>query len=201
MRLHPEDPRLTSYALGELDLAEAKEVESAIHEDPGPAEEYRNIRGIQNFLLSRLPTPDKKLTELQRETILAGAHKAAQRRRLSGLARLTRSMQPLLIPAAAAIVLGVATLLLMQMPGDEPPISTVGKTADTVKSTTPADSIPKTNDAAPMVHASPQSGKSTRPAELASLVLPIFIPRENLDTIKNSVYQDGKLPPKNLVIL
>src|SRR5262245_34438433 len=70
-----DDPRLTAYALGELDAAEAAEVERLLAESPAcraAVEEIRDLAGMLTAELQREPVP--ALTETQRAAItLAGA--------------------------------------------------------------------------------------------------------------------------------
>lgn len=53
-RLSPDDPRLTAYALGELDPAEAATVAAAVHADPALQAEVEGIRGCGAKLAAAL---------------------------------------------------------------------------------------------------------------------------------------------------
>ena len=57
MKLHPEDPRITAYVLGELDAEDAAAVEQAAAEDPAIQEKVREAGEIQRFLKERLAPP------------------------------------------------------------------------------------------------------------------------------------------------
>src|SRR4051812_22100310 len=70
MPFDPDDPRLTAYALGELDDADRAEVESALADDPSGRLAVEEIRATAQLLaegLRREPSPG--LAPEQREAI------------------------------------------------------------------------------------------------------------------------------------
>lgn len=70
---NPDDPRLTAFALGELDGADRDEIEQLIAASPEAAAAVRDIEdtvGILNGSLAEEPAPE--LTEEQRAAILSG---------------------------------------------------------------------------------------------------------------------------------
>ena len=56
--LSPDDPRLTAYALGELDEADRAAVEAAVQADPGLQESGAEIGALADYLASTLATED-----------------------------------------------------------------------------------------------------------------------------------------------
>src|SRR5262249_28636427 len=72
-QLLPDDPRLTAYALGELDPTEQAEVERLLAEAPAAqaaVQEIRDVAGLLTTELRQEPVPE--LTSAQRTAILAG---------------------------------------------------------------------------------------------------------------------------------
>jgi Ca-activated chloride channel homolog len=70
---NPDDPRLTAFALGELDGADRAEIEQLIEESPEAAAAVKDIQetiGVLNGELAVEPAPE--LTEAQRAAILDG---------------------------------------------------------------------------------------------------------------------------------
>ncbi|MBI4566809.1 MAG: hypothetical protein HY719_00265, partial [Planctomycetes bacterium] len=62
MSISPSDPRLTAYALGELDAAEAEEIERALEHDDDLRRRVREIRAAADAVerhLSREPLPER----------------------------------------------------------------------------------------------------------------------------------------------
>ncbi|MDA0589613.1 MAG: von Willebrand factor type A domain-containing protein [Planctomycetota bacterium] len=75
---NPEDPRLTAFALGELDGADRTEIEQLIANSPEAAAAVKEIEetiGVLNSELAAEPAPE--LTEAQRSVILDGEAAAA----------------------------------------------------------------------------------------------------------------------------
>src|SRR5262249_3537461 len=71
--LHADDPRLTAYALGELDPTEQETVERLIADSPEAQNAVREIRELAGLLATeRQPEPAPALTTEQRNAILAG---------------------------------------------------------------------------------------------------------------------------------
>lgn len=93
------DPRLTAFALGEMDAAERAEFEKALESDPAARAEVEAIRALGGRLgeeLANAPAP--ALTEAQR----ASVSKAAARKRVP--------LAILLMPVAACLFAAVALM-------------------------------------------------------------------------------------------
>src|SRR6059036_714612 len=70
MKLDPNDPKLTAYALGELDAAERSAVESELAASPAARQELEEIREVAVKLREQLKTePHGGLSNLQRIAI------------------------------------------------------------------------------------------------------------------------------------
>lgn len=73
-QLLPDDPRLTAYALGELDPTEVKAVEQLLAASPAAQCALQEIRELAGLLTSELrDEPAPALTETQRAAILGGS--------------------------------------------------------------------------------------------------------------------------------
>jgi Ca-activated chloride channel family protein len=71
--LHADDPRLTAYALGELDPTERETVERLLADSPEAQNAVREIRELAGLLKTELQhEPAPELTAAQRSAILAG---------------------------------------------------------------------------------------------------------------------------------
>ncbi len=73
MKLSPDDPKLTAYALGELDRAEAAAIEREVNNSAELREAVQEIRATAEFLKSEFLTEEKlSLSEQQKQIIAAG---------------------------------------------------------------------------------------------------------------------------------
>jgi Ca-activated chloride channel family protein len=73
IELHADDPRLTAYALGELDPTEQETIERLLAESPEAQNSVREIRELAGLLATELQhEPAPALTTAQRNAILAG---------------------------------------------------------------------------------------------------------------------------------
>jgi len=72
-QLLPDDPRLTAYALGELDPTEQADVERMLGKSPAAQDALREIREVAARLSNELrQEPAPELTGAQRDAILVG---------------------------------------------------------------------------------------------------------------------------------
>lgn len=207
MKIHPEDPRLTAFVLGELSPEEAAAVESAIHEDPALQNEVEEIRGLQGHLSKELAFKREKLSPKHRENIRRSARQEA--RASSPVFRAKEALGVWLIPACAAAVLTIATLILFRMSDDgdsggEKGTAQSQATIPKGPATGPANptAAPKAvpveeNDGLPTLV---QRG-SLNAKEHPEIALPVQAGTESLGTITNSIVKDGKLPSPHAVRL
>ena len=111
MTLQPDDPRLTAYALGELDAAEASAVEADLAADPAAAAAVEEIRKLAGELRTELAAEAAPgLTDRQREAVTASAGESSTtsaRADRRGRGLVFRFWVPLATAAAAVIAVGV----------------------------------------------------------------------------------------------
>ena len=82
--IHPDDPRLTAYVLGELEEAERREVERQLERSPEARVELEAIRATAELLEAELAVePATALTAEQRTAIKreARGHRAPETKR------------------------------------------------------------------------------------------------------------------------
>lgn len=205
--MQPEDPRLTAYLLGELSAEEAAAVERAAAEVPALQAEIAKMREIQDFLTARLVVPADKLHPRQRENVRRTARKADSTAAGLSLTSFAHALKPWLIPAAAAAVLTMATVILFRMPGAKPPGLIV------VTPPPPAVVAPPSTGVAALA-ADPANSPAAAPvlppavphgpvaaAEFPVLNLPILSGQSDLEAISKSIRIDKQLPPHNSVRL
>lgn len=112
MKITPEDPRLSAYLLGELDAAEALEIERAAAADPALRlalkELERTASCLGDLLGAELP---QKLHEPQRRAILRALAESEAAPVVVNLPSRRISLRPLLTGVAAAAVVAIAAVL------------------------------------------------------------------------------------------
>ena len=104
MKINPDDPLLTAYALGELDAAESRRLEAQLAAEPAAQETVEEIRAVAASLaldLSRQAHPG--LGDQRRSKRDPGANRGARGRDEARLANPKRSSLPsLAMPRASA---------------------------------------------------------------------------------------------------
>jgi hypothetical protein len=133
MKLHPEDPRLTAWLLGELSAADAAAVERAVAADPALGLAVAELEKTQRFLVDALSPGKCELLPRQRDLILQAARESDRGRTVSTEVGRRKRNLPWLFPLAAAAVLTIAAIGLLNLPSAEP------KTAQPDNKHTPAD--------------------------------------------------------------
>lgn len=209
MKLHPEDPRLTAYVLGELEPEEAAAVEQAAAADPALQAEISEMRAIRHLLTGRLAVAPEQLLPSQKENIRRSAREAAHGGRVITFSRLKEWLQPMFIPTAAAVVLTLATFILLRMPeSPEKPhaaSATPVETAPPSKHPSPGPADVGSPPAAPSsVESDPELPSLVRrgavkAAEFPTLDLPVQAGKSSMEWISKSILVDRKLPPDNAV--
>jgi len=106
MKLEPDDPRITSYILGECSPDEADSVRRAIAADPAVRIAAREIESVERLLSSTLADGSNKLSPRQRGAILAAAREVD----VAPVTRLPAHNSPRILAwlgplAAAALIL------------------------------------------------------------------------------------------------
>lgn len=198
MKLHPEDPRLTAFLLGELSADDAASVERAVADAPALQAEIREMQGLQTLLTEGLAVPQAELLAHQRDAILRTAREADRAAKASPFAAMAEVMKAMFIPACAAAVLALTTYILLRMPqGDQNPVAEKHPT-----------SAPPAVPAAPSISPAPTpiALPSVRQGSVAAVAfptldLPIQAGKSNLETISNSIRNDHQLPSHESVRL
>lgn len=204
MKIHPEDPRLTAFAAGELDAAEAAKVEAAIAQDPALRQEVEAIHATITATKRETGLPATRLLPAQKEEVLRLARETDQSDGSSPAFSGLKALQGWLIPAAAAAVLVVATWLLLRMPGDNPapvvknPASGPAPTARTNGSPATPETSASPAMPAPTVYTSPAATTQT-PATLARLDLPIRKEAAGLEAVSRPIMDESRLPARETV--
>ncbi len=213
MILPPEDPRLSAYALGELAAEDAAAVERAAVLDPAIQAKIEETRMIQQFLTARLALPAGKLHPHQRENVRRAAREADRAGKTVSFASFSDALKPWLIPAAAAAVLALATVILSRMPSDMPGPVALETPAPTVlapDAALPIATAAAAVAAAPAILPPPAPPRVLPPAVphgsvavtvFPVLGLPILTGKSDLEPISKSIRGDKQLPPNNAVRL
>lgn len=121
MQLHPEDPRLTAFLLGELPADEAAAIERAIAADPALALSLKELENVQKLLSNTLAPDTACLLPRQRDAILRAARHADEGGKIVPLPSQRRSAKSILIPLAAAALITLAVFLILRLPAGSPP--------------------------------------------------------------------------------
>ncbi|MCX5769297.1 MAG: von Willebrand factor type A domain-containing protein [Candidatus Hydrogenedentes bacterium] len=110
MNINLEDPRLSAYALGEMDEAESKEFEALLENDPAARAEVEAIRQMAGMLASELQAePAADMSEAARaKVVAASAGNIVQMPKSGGrrfAARLVKIAAVLLVVGGAVAIL------------------------------------------------------------------------------------------------
>ncbi|MFV1958470.1 MAG: von Willebrand factor type A domain-containing protein, partial [Planctomycetota bacterium] len=109
MTIHEDDPRLTAYALGEIEGEERDEFARALEADPQAKAEVRARRALAERLRAKPADPQAEgLDPLRRERVLAAAGRRPRRTRW-------------LLVAAPALAAAALLLALFVLPRTSPP--------------------------------------------------------------------------------
>lgn len=210
MKLEPEDPRLTAYVLGELGPDDVAAIEQATASDPDLQLEVVEIQKVQKSLTNAFAHIPEKLHAHQRENILRKSRINTKKSKLISFPSVGEKLKPWLIPACAAAVLTIASLILLRMPADEQKPQAQAKIerppeVDNLPLPGPADtSIPQQNPPAtsldPVLPALVQRG-SVNAAEYPLLDLPVQTGNASYGWISKSILMDHKRPSHNTVRL
>src|SRR6185295_9320429 len=111
MKLTPDDPRLTAYALGELDATERAEIEAALKHSPECRQVVEEIQQLGGMLEKEFAQEvGVGLREEQRGVVMAGVAGATETRRAGALrseeAAGARKIIP--FPSRRGVIMGIA---------------------------------------------------------------------------------------------
>ncbi len=120
MKLHPEDPRLTAWLLGELAAEDAAAIERAVAADPALRLAVGELEKTQRFLVDALaPAGKPELLPRQRDLVLQAARESDRQSAPAGTTAPRGKAAPWLFPLAAAAVLTIAALALLNLPSPD----------------------------------------------------------------------------------
>ena len=218
MKLHPEDPRLTSYLLGELGNDEAAAVKLAAASDPTVQIALAELTAIKNTLTDALSPVPNELLSGQRVSILQAAHQADLTGKTVPYKSDHRHRKPWFIALAAAAAVAIAIFINRHPPTPiSNKVSNEVTPAKPLTPTHPEESIaPSSPPALPPEVAAIEPAASpasdlrasvissrgfVTPADSPSLELPILWGNPNLSKITQVIRIERKLPTKDSVRL
>jgi anti-sigma factor RsiW len=214
MKLHPEDPRLTAFLLGELPVDEAAAVELAVAEDPALQTALRELEVIQQLLTNTLAPKTVALLPGQRENIRL----AAKSTKITPLNVRRKSWKPWILPLAAAAVITLIAVISAQKPGSlkqaaaapaPEPVSQQPQRPGIRLLPAPGPLDPGQSLAANS-KATPQPGSELpalhprtylAAADFPTLDLPVQSGKSSLDWIRKSILTKHEMPDRNAVRL
>jgi hypothetical protein len=209
MKLHPEDPRLTAYVLGELGPEDTAAVQQAVAADPALQAEVTELQAIHGTLVSRLAPAPEQLLPSQRDHIRRAARENARAGGGFSFTNMKDRLQPLLIPTAAAAVLMGATYILVRMPQPaEKPVAVAPKPAEPPKPSNlpaPGPADPAARQAAPVAPGNASElpplvrRGSVKAAEFPTLDLPVQAGKSSLEWVSKAVLENRQLPRHDAV--
>jgi len=122
MKLHPEDPRITAYVLGELKPEDAALVEKAASEDPAVQAAIDEVASVGDFLGNTLFATQPKLRPAQRHQVMQAA-KSPETANVVPIESGRRTWKPVIVTIAAAALVIFAVVVFVQMPVFEPKLA------------------------------------------------------------------------------
>jgi hypothetical protein len=183
MKPHQEDPRLTAYALGELPIEEAAEVERAIAADPALRETFAETEQIRQDLVEALGGEKERLQPRQRDAIRRAAREASRQGKIENLSSHRTARRTWLAPLAAAAVIIGGVFLLTLFPKPDGGGGTKPVTANTD----------------PVEGGGIKHGDVVRPDRSDILHLPLKAAGKSLAQITDAIRGERRLPTKDEV--
>lgn len=178
MKMHQEDPRLTSYMLGELPPGEAEAAGHAIAGDPALRIALAEAERTQSQLQELLGGGNEGLLPRQRDHIRKAAREAARKGKIVQLRSHRKARKAWLVPLAVAAAIAFGIFILTQVPAMK---SGAGMQVAGNK----GPQIPVT--------AMPEKGTG------GSVRLPLQSGKEGLATVSNAVRVAGRMPSRDEV--
>lgn len=128
MKLHPEDPRITAYVLGELKPEDAAAVEAAAERDPLVKTAIEETKAIGGILSERLFANKPLLRPAQRQAVLQAAREPEKITNLVKLHDHRSQRRPWIVSLVAAALLLFAFVLFSRMPVFSPTLTDANRT-------------------------------------------------------------------------
>lgn len=114
--IHPEDPLVTAYALGELPEHEAAQVRRSAAQNPDVQEALDEAAALASLIRTAYQGESHELGDARREAIRrAGRRPVAEN--LVSLNPQRRWVRPVVVSAAAAVLVACAVWIMQQVPG------------------------------------------------------------------------------------
>ena len=224
MNLHPDDPRLTNYLLGELPADDSAAVERALAEDPALRMALDELFDLRQILTDTLAPGSDTLLPAQRESILRAAREADQGGTmvLSEPRRMSWHRWQVPLAAAATITLAAILLVLNHDRWRHPPLTHAAATKDlapgpaahkpsSLPAPGPADAGGSNNPSG-LSPAAPSAGLASTDdfpalrvrgvvtvAACPTLELPVHAGDASLGWITQAILTDRRLPPRDAV--
>ncbi len=121
MKLHPDDPRLTAWLLGELRPEEAAAVATVVAGDPALRLAVRELQDVQQLLTGTLSPGSQTLLPDQHTNILMAARSAHEQGEIIAFKPQRKPLKTYWMPLAAAAILMLAMLVFTLMPNNGKP--------------------------------------------------------------------------------
>jgi anti-sigma factor RsiW len=200
MKIHPDDPLITSYVLGELEPADAKAVALAIDADPLLQQRVAEITGTQRVLTGSIRPPTEVLLPHQREKIRRNVRKARGPAEMATRRLLGTRLRQALAAAGLVVILVVGGLMMLgrSVKSNAPQVHAArdrGASETSAQVDSPPASAPVPSLPAPKLH-----GYLTA-AEVPILELPLAASGASLTAVADSIMNLGKRPAREVVRL
>ena len=187
MPLHPDDPRLSAYLLGELPADEASAVAVALAADPELRAALAELAETQRDLTDALAPVHRALRPEQRAAI---RHAAGQ-----------RWWQSWLVPLAAAAALTLAALIFSQAPSTWQHSSATSPSANAPAPTPPGPTAPPAQSLASEPAPATTVAALPSPAGTTTLELPVQAGRAAWANLRATIRTAHRLPARDSVRL
>ncbi|WAC18149.1 von Willebrand factor type A domain-containing protein [Luteolibacter sp. SL250] len=123
MKLHPDDPRITAYVLGELTPEDAAAVEAAAENDPAVKAAIEEAGSFGGILSDALVSEKPKLRPAQRQAILLAAREPEKITNLVKIPDARPNRRSWIVSLAAAALLLFAFVLFSRAPVFSPKLA------------------------------------------------------------------------------
>jgi hypothetical protein len=130
IKLHPEDPRLTSLVLGELSPEDAAAVRRAAEADPSLAAALAELETAKRFFEQNVAFPAVPLDPVRRAAVLQAARDADAAAKVVPIQTGGKTSKGLWVGLAAAAAVALLVAVLGKIPAGEKPVAGKPGTAD-----------------------------------------------------------------------
>lgn len=204
MKLHPEDPRLTAYLLGEIPANESEAIAQAVHADPSLRVALEELEQVQRHLATSLVPCTAILLPGQRQSILNTARSADAAATVTPFKSRRLVGKSWFVPFAAAALITLATYLFVAkpwLPESKSTICILPPSPDLHSLGKPTEKSATGSALANSIRSAPRSRSAVAAPNSASLELPMQSGNSSLSWIRDSIRNDHRLPPHDAVRL